>query len=109
MWIGNAFSVCVSVYLLVLVSVSAFVTVWARTFEVVYPENSFFYFDVNPDKVFAQRQTYRHSQIHINTQQTNYLPPCTVLKGNFLLFGIAIVFGLQTLILADSYISPNVS
>ena len=43
MWIGNVFTVCVSVYLSALVSVSAFVTVWARTFEVVYLENSFFF------------------------------------------------------------------
>ena len=32
---------CVFVYLSVLVSVSAFVTVWATTFEVVYTEISF--------------------------------------------------------------------
>ena len=35
------FSVCVSVYLSVLVSVSAFVTVWNITFEVVYTGISF--------------------------------------------------------------------
>ena len=45
MRIDNVFSVCVSVYLSVLVPVSVFDTIWARTFEVVYLENLFFDFD----------------------------------------------------------------
>ena len=98
MWIGNVFSVCVSVYLSVLMSVSVFVTVWPRTFEVVNLENSFFDFDVNLDKfIFCPKgtNTYRYTDTHRYTHTHNKLITCPhaqFKKGNLLLFGIAIVF-----------------
>ena len=41
MWKCNVFSMCASVCLSVLEAVSAFETVWATIFEVVYTENSY--------------------------------------------------------------------
>ena len=60
----------VSVYLSVLVSVSAFIIVWTRTFKVVYTENVIFGFDVNFNKVLAQ-QTQRHTDTHRHTLTHN--------------------------------------
>ena len=72
MWIGNVFTVCVSVYLSALVSVSAFVTVWARTFEVVYLENSFFFdFDANLDKCLAKGHIDKHTHTDTHIHTTN--------------------------------------
>ena len=100
--------VCLFICLLLL-SVSAFITVWARTFEVAYPENSFLDFDINLNKVFAQqaqRYTDTHRYTHMDTH--TYTKHTQLKKSNFLLFGIVIVFRLWTLCLADSYVRSSV-
>ena len=66
------FSVCVSVYLPVLVPVSVFKHCLGLNFLVIYLENSFLDFDVNHDKFFAQKvqihtDTQTHTDTHVHT------------------------------------------
>ena len=77
---------------------------WATTFEVIYIENSFFDFDVNLDGFYTKTCLWTHTYT-----QTTYMHNLKK-KGNFLLFGIAIVFQIVDLIFGRLIqVSPNIS
>ena len=95
---------CVSVYLSVLLSVSIFVSILGYNFWSNLHRKFFFWFWCKSWR-FLHKNMFMDTHIHTNNLHAQFKK-----KGNFLLFGIAIVFQIVDLIFGRLIqISPNIS